>query len=173
LERQKEKELILLSWKVKELNELGETGRCLHSEINQLRQIVQNDQCNWREDNIPRQLSNIRDKVVAFITGLTRHQRTPATHVLVFMISNEERNKKPYALPIQCIPYKGISDAKVRELANKVIHEMVKREMKVAGIKLYMHMFLHYCIVCRVYNRWGVELPPCQGKQKAFISTSS
>jgi len=63
--------------------------------------------------------------VVAFITGLTRHQRITATHVLDFMISNEEQ---PYALPIQCIPYKGISDAKVRELANKVIHEMVKRK---------------------------------------------
>jgi len=123
-----------LSWKVKELNELGEVGRSLHSEVNQLRQDVQSDQCIWRGDNIPRQLKNIRDKVVAFITGLTRHQCIPATHVLVFMISNEERNRKPYALPVQCIPYRGISDAKERELANKVIHEMVKREMRVAGM---------------------------------------
>lgn len=70
------------------------------------------------------------------------HQHTPATHILVFMISNEERSKKPYALPVQCIPYKGLSDAKVRELANKIIREMVKRKMNVAGKKVYKNMLL-------------------------------
>jgi len=49
------------------------------------------------------------------------------------MISNEERNNKSYALPVQCLPYKGLSDMKVRELANYIIQEMVKRRMKVAG----------------------------------------
>jgi len=49
------------------------------------------------------------------------------------MISNKERNKKPYALPVQCIPYKGLSDSKVRQIANKVISEMAKRGMKVSG----------------------------------------
>ena len=51
----------------------------------------------------------------------------------MLLISSEERSKKPYALPIQCVPYKGLSDNKVRELANHVIHEMVIRGMKVAG----------------------------------------
>ena len=36
-------------------------------------------------------------------------------------------------MPILCIPYKGLSDAKVRELANKIITEMTNRGMKVAG----------------------------------------
>ena len=49
------------------------------------------------------------------------------------MISNEERDKKLYGLPVQCIPCKGLSDLKVRELANKIIHEMNARNMKVAG----------------------------------------
>ena len=35
-DRQKEKEIIILSWKVKELSELNETGRYLHSEVSQL-----------------------------------------------------------------------------------------------------------------------------------------
>ena len=49
------------------------------------------------------------------------------------MISPEERNQKPYALPVQCMAYKGLSDSKVRELANKVITEMIKMKMKAAG----------------------------------------
>ena len=50
------------------------------------------------------------------------------------MISSEERRKKPYALPVQCLPYKGLSDTKVRELANKIIREMTSLNMKVAGV---------------------------------------
>ena len=50
------------------------------------------------------------------------------------MISNEEINRqKPYALPVQCLPYKGLSDAKVWKLANEIINEMIRRGMKVAG----------------------------------------
>ena len=57
------------------------------------------------------------------------------------MITYEERNKKPYVLPVQCLPYKGISDARVCKLADQIIQEMVKRNMKVAG--------KHFnCIIC-------------------------
>ena len=49
------------------------------------------------------------------------------------MISSEERRKKPYALPGQCIPYKGLGDRTVRDLANAIIREMSKHQMKVAG----------------------------------------
>ena len=64
---------------------------------------------------------------------MTRHQQTAASHILVFMISTEDRRRKPYALPVQCVPYKGLSDSKVRDLANNIISEMVKRKMNVAG----------------------------------------
>ena len=65
--------------------------------------------------------------------GVSQHERTRATHILVFIISAEDRRRKAYALPIQCIPYVELSDAKIRELANKIITEMVKRKMNIAG----------------------------------------
>ena len=102
-------------------------------DVNGLIEKLQDEHCDWREENIPRRLTTIRQRVTTFIRGTTRHKRTAATHVLVFMISPEERNQKPYALPVQCLPYKGLSDAKARDLANKVIHEMVQRNMKVSG----------------------------------------
>jgi len=40
-------------------------------------------------------------------TGLSRQKRTAATHLFVVMISPEGRQRKPYALPIQCVPYTG------------------------------------------------------------------
>jgi len=85
------------------------------------------------QENIRSQLTTVRTKLFAFIKGVTHHQRTPTTHVLAFMISSEDRRKKPYALPIQCIPYKGLTDAKIHQLSNNIIAEMVKRKMNNAG----------------------------------------
>jgi len=77
-------------------------------------------------------IKSIRQKLTTFIKGVTQHQCTAATHILVFMISNEERRTKPYALPVQCILYVGLSDSKVYQLANDVIQK-IDRNMKVAG----------------------------------------
>ena len=119
-----------MSWKVKELTELDQNGRQLHRDTSSLINKLE----EHAEDNIPSQLCSFRHKLVSFIKGVSpRHQRTPATHIQVFMISAEDRRRKPYALPIQCIPYVGLSDAKIRELANKIITEMVKRKMNIAG----------------------------------------
>lgn len=142
-ERHQQKDMITLSWKVKELNDLAENGRQVYTEIKALASRMQVREGS-REENIPRILQTIRQKAISFVKGVVRHQRTAATHVLVFMISNEERNKKPYALPIQCLPYKGLSDSKVRELANHIITEMVQRKMKVAGNDRILLMLCEY-----------------------------
>ena len=132
-EKYKEKDLINLAWKIKEVSELDEIGRQCYREISTLASRIELNHYLWEEENIPRQIKNIRQRVITFIKGVTRHKRTAATHILVFMISNEERRTKPYALPVQCIPYKGLADMKIRQLANDVIKEMVRRKMKVAG----------------------------------------
>ena len=44
-----------------------------------------------RTFNIPKRFKNIRKEIVSVIKGVTRHQRIAATHVLAFVISNEER----------------------------------------------------------------------------------
>ena len=107
-------------------------GRKIFSQVNLLISKLPTEECD-RSVNIPRSLHEIRQIFCTFIKGVVRHQCIAATHVLVFMISNEERDKKPYALPVQCLPYKGLSDSKVQKLANEIIDEMVRRGMKVAG----------------------------------------
>ena len=61
-------------------------------------------------------------------------RRIAATHLLVFMISPESCNKKPYAISVQCIPYSGMSENTIRGLANRLIAEMSARGMEVAGM---------------------------------------
>ena len=86
--------------------------------------------------NIARQLSDLRSECTRFVKGVTRSKRIAATHLMVFMISHECRDRKPYALPMQCLPYVGLSEAKMRSLANNINKEMVNRNMKVAGLYL-------------------------------------
>ena len=50
------------------------------------------------------------------------------------MISPSERNRKPYALPISCIPYAGLSEGKARKIISMVVQKMCKRGMKVEGV---------------------------------------
>ena len=68
-----------------------------------------------------------------FVKLTTRQRRVAATYVLVIMISSEKRNVKPYALPVQCIPYVSITHEMMRSLINTLIEEMVGRNMSVAG----------------------------------------
>ena len=86
----KENDLITLSWKIKELSELNEIGIKLHAEIKALSTRIEDHQSLWVQENVPRCLKRIRKNMVSFIKGVTPHQLTAATHILVFMNSNEE-----------------------------------------------------------------------------------
>ena len=49
------------------------------------------------------------------------------------MISSEHRNCKPYAVPVQCIPYAGLNEDNLRRLITELVKEMADNGMKVAG----------------------------------------
>ena len=83
--------------------------------------------------NVPRKVSDVRSALSAFITALSKHTRTTASHIFVFMISSDKRDKKPYAIPIQCVSYRGMTDATLRRLTDQIVHEMHQRQMKIAG----------------------------------------
>ena len=85
-----------------------------------------------------------------FIRSITRHKRTAATHVLVTMISPSERNVKPYALPVSCIPYTGLAEGKARKIINMVVKEMCKHGMKVEGVYQF---YPFVCLMC--YFNYG------------------
>ena len=103
---------------------------------------------DFRVENVPRQLDSISKLLTTFVTALSKHTRTAASHIFVFMISPDKREKKPYAIPIQCIPYRGMT---LWSLVNKIVHEMHHRQMKVIG------KFALYCVgipynYCRLCN---------------------
>ena len=56
--RNREKDLVSLAWKIKELSELNENGRALHTAISAIVTKL-TWQCRWIEDNIPSKLKEI------------------------------------------------------------------------------------------------------------------
>ena len=78
-------------------------------------------------------------------------------HTFVFMISPEQQDRKPYALPVQCIPYTSLKHGVCRQLVNNIIIEMTKRGMKVAGLcnKTLILTCVSDCTF-RVYIKWRV-----------------
>ena len=114
-----------------ELDRIMKEGRQLYVDVSSLRSTICAKQRSG--ENIPRILSNLRPRLTDFVKLATRQRRVAATHVLVIMISSEERSVKPYALPVQCIPYVGITHEKLRSIVNNLIQEMTKRNMSVAG----------------------------------------
>ena len=56
-------------------------------------------------ENIAGRITRIQERLLSFLKGITRYQRSAASHVLITILSPSSRNVKPYAIPISCIPY--------------------------------------------------------------------
>ena len=101
-------------------------------EIRCLLDLLENSSDN--QTHINHRVSQAKSSLWEIVKGFYRYRRTPLSHILVIMISTETRTKKPYALPIQCIPYRSITDSEVQEVLNNVIREMSLLGMEVAGM---------------------------------------
>ena len=129
-----EKILMLLAWDVKELDDLNQKGREFLSQCSIIEAKLIDPGYDAQADNLSRQLTSLSDSVCKYLRRVGKFTRVAATHVLVIVISTEESNQKPYALPVQCLAYRSLKDAEVRAISNKVIDAMTERKMKVAGL---------------------------------------
>jgi len=91
--------------------------------------------------NILRILSTLRPVLLAFETDVLKKRRKPARDVLVLQISESTRRRKPYAIPVHCIPHSGLHDAQVRNFSDEL-----KKEMRKAGLKPQGRIFSNYVI---------------------------
>ena len=137
------KALFAAGWKVEELKNLVESCQTLIATVSSVKDVIANQDIDFVERNVARTLSKLRESLRTFIRDLSRHQRHVATHIFVFMISCERRDIKPYAIPIQCLPYNSISQVQLRQLVCNVIKEMSSRGMKVAGEYTNFHSDLN------------------------------
>ena len=92
-----------LAWNVDDLSRLNDDSRKMRIESQQIQDLAEGPEDRFLVLNAPQRLSQLRKKMLVFLQGLYRFHRQAATHIFVLMISPEQRDSKPYALPVQCV----------------------------------------------------------------------
>ena len=103
--------------------ELKSSSTRLHSRIS----------ANRRGSNIAGDLSNLRKRLLEYVQSLYSKRRDAASHLMVFMIADEKRDVKPYAVLVRFLPYHSVTDCRLRELRDELKSTMVNLGMVVVG----------------------------------------
>ena len=82
-------------------------------------------------------LKRLGKETKCYLRNLYKKKRTAATHILVLMLSDERRNKKPYALPVRYVPYRSLRDQYVRDLTKDIKRAVVERGLRLVGQYIY------------------------------------
>ena len=79
---------------------------------------------------------------------------------MIFMVADERRDMKPYAIPVRALPFKSITDAKVRQLRDELKLEMENLGMVVVGLFSLPHYIYIYIYICmnKVFICWKTIL---------------
>jgi hypothetical protein len=121
-----------LSWERVEYSELLQQCQCLLSYVKMLKVSV-GQSC--QVSHVQKSLCEKKSDWEQYLRNLFVKRRQPAaTHVFVFLLSDECCNKKPYCLPIQYVPYHSLKDQTVRELTNNIRKEMANLGMLSIGL---------------------------------------
>lgn len=144
-----EKATKLFQEKMRKATTSEETLRCLNWEVVEF-QVLLKQSNNWltlltdllgelnpHNPDRAHVVSILKDSgsdMALYLRNIYKKQRQPAaTHVLVIMVSDERRNHKPYALPVQYIPYYSLKDQYIRDFAKVVKQNMVQLGLQVVG----------------------------------------
>ena len=88
---------------------------------------------------VQRALTLLKVDLQTFTRNVFKKKRVPASHFMVFMISSERRNKKPYALPVWYLPYASETDATIRTWTKRLKEAMVNCGINVVGKLTNIH----------------------------------
>ena len=91
--------------------------------------------CILTDDNstVKKMIYDCKKQVCSYLKDLYIKKRTTATHLLTFMISDERRRSKPYAIPVRFVPYQSMTDEKMRSLENDVENQLKANGMVPGG----------------------------------------
>lgn len=146
------KALFKLGWTVEELQRLLKENQQLTVNVNSLLCQLEDPNTDLSNANatLTCKLASIQKQLTSFVSSISRHKRTAASHIFVMMISCERRQVKPYALPIQLLPYDSLTVSDMRRIISNVLKMMKARGMKVVGKYIICMIFHHNYSVLHV-----------------------
>ena len=125
-----EQTLFALAWEIDGYEKLKESNSTMTGTIEGLRKRVTGEE---QRGNLAKDLADFRRDLQSYTKGLFGKKREAASHLLVFMISDELRNFKPYAIPVRVVAYRSITDDKVQELKEELKDAMKNIGMNFVG----------------------------------------
>jgi len=127
----KEETLKNLSWEVIEYNTLLTQAQELQIRYEDVfsRQLI----IGGDDIAISVSFGELESESKTYLKNLFKKKRQAADHVVVWMISDERRNTKPYALPVGFVPCGTLRDQYVMDLNKPLKEEMKKRDLTLAG----------------------------------------
>ena len=126
--------LMELCWETVEFSKLVQHNQALKSFFADLLSVLASSDFDFDMAQIIRNIMGKKPEMFEYLYSLFKKRRQPAaTHVFVLLISNEQRNKKPYCMPVQYIPYYSLKDQTVASFCQAIRQKMVELGMTVVG----------------------------------------
>ena len=129
-----EDSLFALAWDVEGYSKLVKKNEAIQITISGILQRISGPPTV--RGNIQADVANLKKEIEPYVKGLNTKKREAASHLLLFMISDELRSFKPYAVPVRVVKYKSISDFKLRELKEELRIAMKDCGMTTVGKNL-------------------------------------
>ena len=120
-----------LNWEVVEYHTLLGQAQNLMQSYQEALQTGNTDE--EEQDSDVHHMNSLAGECRVYLRNTYKKRREAADHIVVWMLSDEKRSIKPYALPVGYIPCKTLRDQHVRDLNVHVKREMKKRDLKLAG----------------------------------------
>lgn len=127
-----EDSLFALAWDVEGYSKLIEKNMSITDSISDILARI-NGPVHGR-GNIQADVSALKKELEPYVKGVTTKKREAASHLLLFMISDELSNFKPYAAPVRVIKYKSITDAMLREFKEELRKALKECGMTTVGM---------------------------------------
>lgn len=119
------------AWDTVELGRLLELSSQLLANIEEVQALLKDEPPNQQAARF--QLKHISYSWWDYLMKLFKKKRQAASHILVIMVSDEKRRHKPYAIPVQYVPYTSLRDQHIRDLTAKLKDTMTNMGLTVVG----------------------------------------
>lgn len=121
--------LMTSCWNVADYNQLSQQAEAFLQQYRLLKALLDEGQNVQARE----QLSKIKTGYRDYLRNLYKKKRRAATHVMVILAADEERSQKPYAVPVQYIPYHSIKDQFIRDMTAGIKRALTALNVLVVG----------------------------------------
>ncbi|KAI8516609.1 hypothetical protein Bbelb_051900 [Branchiostoma belcheri] len=108
-----EETLHALGWEIDSFQTLNSINQDLLSTMEEIISTL-------AKDENPTVIRQLREQLQSYIKAVYMKKREAASHLFIFMMSDEQRNMKPYAVRVRVLPCRVVNDAKIRTLKDEL-----------------------------------------------------